>query len=151
VWLNWNYLFTWLHPILSHALLELVYMYTILVCAQLKLFSLLSLSQYFNENIQLCLHSSQIDFETGCSLISHFHTFSAQGILAPPTSWFHCFIPFVDHSWSGSLVYKGLAFHQKTVQYWFFSWLWMSPLVLTMISSSAHAHFFRIFWFAKEI
>jgi len=74
--------------------------------------------------------------ETGCHLISHSYTFSAQGILAPLTSGFHWLIHFIDYSWSLYQVYKGVPFQQQTVPYWFFSLLGRSSPRLTQIVSS---------------
>jgi len=58
----------------------------IMVCTQLKLFSLLSLSQYFNENVQPLHIPVKLILRQAASW-SSFHTFSEQGIyscLQPP-------------------------------------------------------------------
>jgi len=81
----------------------------------------------FNEF--LIWHSTSSD-----STSSHWVFFSLQG---PHSTALELKSPHLDLTypnwsqlWYESLLYEWLLFHQKTVQYWFFSWFWRSSLGL---------------------
>jgi len=88
-------------------------------------------------------NSFQDEFSTGLSfphlLIWYQDCTSVQGLLDPPISKCHWLITrlFWCELRYESWLYKGLPFHQWTVQYWFFSWLERQSLGFLQ---SSHIH-----------